>query len=298
MTHPFLEEISMQLTSLIKPTVSISQKPITVSNWYNPTIILQFFQLTPNNFPKSTTKKHKTIACQVSLCFCSVISLAFSLDTPCGTCLLSAASNALARASEFPTAPLGIPSEVPPRRCPVGPVPQSWPSSELVGKTRQTGVFFISEKYTEQRKLTENMWGQHTHTHTLLHIKVHCGNENCQIWISIESLYMDSVASSNRPLLIIVLLYVFYIKHILKTNLVQWKHTGIHGNSSKHPQASRSWWFLPWSHRACFNRCGSSTSRALPQHSMAQVRRSGQGDEVSTSEAAVEQITPHRNGFN
>ena len=91
-------------------------KAISVSNWiqwtsYHPTIISQFFQLTPNIFPNHQRKDN--IACQVSLCFCSVISLAFSLDTPCGTCLLSAASNALARASEFPAAPLGTPSEVP-----------------------------------------------------------------------------------------------------------------------------------------------------------------------------------------
>lgn len=133
-------------------------KAISVSNWiqwtsYHPTIISQFFQLTPNIFPNHQRKDN--IACQVSLCFCSVISLAFSLDTPCGTCLLSAASNALARASEFPAAPLGTPSEVPPRRCPVGPVPQSCQAGTC-SETSQTGVFFISD-------VIQNIWATELH---------------------------------------------------------------------------------------------------------------------------------------
>ena len=113
-----------------------------------------------------------------------------------------------------------------------------WASAPILAIRRENEsnwcLFHIWKIYWATEVFPENMGPTHTHTHfdTKVHWDDFCGNENCQIWISIESLYMDSVASSNRPLLIIVLLYAFYIKNILKTNIVQWKHTGIHGNSS------------------------------------------------------------------
>ena len=63
--------------------------------------------------------------------------------TPCGTCRRSAAASAAARRSSVPTSAVSRP----PRRWPVGPVPQSWspPGRIVLDHKLDSSIFCVDE---------------------------------------------------------------------------------------------------------------------------------------------------------